>query len=467
MANITKRIAKDGSLSYLVRVYAGETTSGKQLFKSMTYNPPAGMRPTSIEKEVLKQAALFEERVKSGLAAFGGNTSFKEYAEEWIKNEPLSPKTRETYEYLMRRINQAIGHIKLEKLQARHLEEFYRNLSEPGVSERGRSAKSDKLAEIIKENEIKRVELANKAGISPNTLTIAAKGENVSIKTASAISEALGKPFSSVFTVINDNAKLSQKSIVHYHRLISTILEKAKKERIIPFNVAAEHVNTPKLDRKEAKYMDDVQARRFLSLLSDETDIRVKTALTLALFTGVRRGELCGLSWNDIDTDKRLVHVRRASQYQKGVGIVEVPTKTAGSVRDISVPQYVIDLLKIYKTWWLEQKLFCGKDWKGQLDRLFIQEDGGPINPDTINFWLDRFISKHNLPRITVHGLRHTFATLQITSGVDIRTLQARTGHAQASTLTDIYSHAIASAQEAASNALADVLLPKAGRKQA
>ncbi len=80
MANITKRTAKDGSVSYLIRAYAGETASGKQIRKSMTYNPPANMRPTTAEKEAQKQAALFEQRVQSGLAAFGGNTSFKEYA---------------------------------------------------------------------------------------------------------------------------------------------------------------------------------------------------------------------------------------------------------------------------------------------------------------------------------------------------------------------------------------------------
>ncbi len=102
-----------------------------------------------------------------------------------------------------------------------------------------------------------------------------------------------------------------------------------------------------------------------------------------------------------------------------------------------------------------------GDRWKGQQQRLFVQQDGAPINPDTMNFWLDRFTRRHNLPRVTPHGLRHTFATLQIAAGVDIRTLQARTGHAQASTLTDIYTHAIKSAEAAAAEVLDNILSPK------
>lgn len=183
-----------------------------------------------------------------------------------------------------------------------------------------------------------------------------------------------------------------------------------------------------------------MQARQFLAKLEQKPDIRVKTALVLLLFTGVRRGELCGLEWPDIDIKKRIVNVERASQYQAHRGVVEVPTKNASSVRAIKVPAAVIDLLRQYRAWWNEHRLLFGKAWGGSQERLFVQDDGKPINPDTINFWLERFITKNGLPHITPHGLRHTFATLQITAGVDVRTLQARTGHAQASTSSYLFA---------------------------
>lgn len=461
MANITKRIGKNGSVSYLIRVYSGEDSSGKQFMKSITYKPPSGMRPTTADKEAEKQAVLFENQVRSGLVAFSASTTFQQYANSWIADEPLAPKTRERYEDLLKRINAAIGHIPLAKLQARHLEEFYRNLTENGVNKKGTNATTDKLASLLKERKLSRSSVGKLSGCAASTVGIAVAGTPISIETAEKISTALNMKTEELFTIHQSDLPLSDRTINHHHRLICAILAKAKKERLVPFNVAQEHATAPKFRRKEANYMDDEEARRFLNCLEAESDIRVKTILMLTLFTGARRGEICGLSWPDVDFEEKVIKIRRASQYQRGVGVVEVPTKTTSSVRDIDVPQYVIDQLQQYRAWWTQQRLMWGRDWKGKLERLFVQEDGKPINPDTVDFWLKRFLSKNALPSITVHGLRHTFATLQITSGVDIRTLQARTGHAQASTLINTYSHAIKTAQEAASNAMASVLLKK------
>jgi integrase len=136
-------------------------------------------------------------------------------------------------------------------------------------------------------------------------------------------------------------------------------------------------------------------------------------------------------------------------------------TKNDSSSRSITLPPEILILLEEYKQWWTNERIKNGDRWKGQKERLFIQADGKPINPDTINGWLNKFTEKNGLRHIYPHALRHTFATLQIANGVDLRTLQARTGHAQASTLLNIYSHSIKRAEEAASNVLGNVLLPK------
>jgi len=124
----------------------------------------------------------------------------------------------------------------------------------------------------------------------------------------------------------------------------------------------------------------------------------------------------------------------------------------------------LFEVIRSYRLWWLQQRLMNGKRWQSAEEALFIQDDGKPIDPNTINYWLNKFTETNSLPYMHPHGLRHTFATLQITSGVDIRTLQARTGHAQASTLTNIYAHELRSAQEAASDALDSILTPSRAR---
>lgn len=421
------------------------------------------MSAKAVQKELNRQATLFEERARQGLAALDGSIRFEDYAERWMKAAQLAPTTRTRYEDLLKRINQAIGHIRLDRLQAHHLEEFYQNLQESGVKEKGRYAVAKDLAKLMDDRKLTRDAVAKLAGVAPSTVGVARKGQRVTIEKAAQISAAVGVDVKQAFTLAESTSGLSDKTILHHHRLISAILGKAKKERLIPFNVALEHANAPKVQRKEARYIDDEQARQVVELLLNESDMRIKTVLLL-LYSGVRRGELCGLEWPDIDFKAQLIHVMRASQYQKNKGIVEVPTKNASGERVIKIPPFMVEVLTQYKAWWSEYHLTLGDRWRGEENRLFIQKDGTPINPDTINYWLNRFTQTNNLSHLNPHALRHTFATLQIAAGVDLRTLQARTGHAQASTLVNIYSHALKSAAEAATDALDNILTPASKR---
>lgn len=214
----------------------------------------------------------------------------------------------------------------------------------------------------MKERKLSRESLGKLSGLSASTVSTAALGRKVNPETAEKISAALETKVNDLFVLHEDTPGLSEKTILHHHRLISAILEKAKRERLIPFNVAREHATAPKVPHKEAVYLDDEQAKDFLSLLLNEKDIRVRAALTVLLFSGTRRGELCGLSWPDIDFEKQIVNIMRASQYQSHKGIVEVPTKNVSSIRAIKASAFVFELLGQYRTWWNEQRLLFGKD---------------------------------------------------------------------------------------------------------
>lgn len=463
MANITKRIGKNGNVSYLIRVFIDENSTGKQKFKSMTYKPAPGMTEKQIDKELHRKATLFEEKVKSGLVSIDGNITFEAYAEKWLETQPLALSTRNRYKGLLKRINPAIGHIRLEKLKAHHLDMFYKNLAEDGVKEKGCFATSKCLGEIMKDRKLSLEKLAKMADVAPSTVGAARKGSRISTEKANQIAAALDLKTIEVFSIVENTGKLSPKTIREHYVLISAILAKAKKERLVPFNEAAEFSTPPKVRRTEAAYLDRNEASYLIEKLLKEDDIRTKTSIILLVCSGLRRGELCGLTWDDINFQNNTISVNKALQYQPGNGIIIVPTKNDSSQRTIKIPGWVMPILSDYKKWWYSERFKNGSMWKGKQQFLFIQKDGKPINPDTVNFWLDKFKSKYpELPHFTPHSLRHTFATLQITAGVDIRTLQARTGHAQASTLLNTYSHAIQSAEEAAANALGDMLKPNA-----
>jgi integrase len=232
---------------------------------------------------------------------------------------------------------------------------------------------------------------------------------------------------------------------------------------VIPNNPAS-RVKPPKVARTEAKYLDEKQTAELLRLLENES-VPHQTMIKMFIYSGLRRGEMCGLEWGDIDFENHLITVHHSSQYVSGIGIYTKETKTETSDHTIKLPSPAFEVLKDYKVWKIEERLKMGDKWVVS-DRIFTQYDGKPIHPDTITGWFRDFIAKTDLPQITIHSLRHTNITLLIAAGVPLRTVSYRAGHAQTSTTQNIYAHAIRTADEMASAVLDDILTPKSNIKK-
>ena len=170
MANITKRENKKGEVSYLIRVFVDEKKNGKQTVKSMTYKPEPSMKQRQIDKELNKRVLEFETKIKSGLSAFDGTVKFEEYAAAWLESAQLAFKTHQRYVSLLARINAAMGHIKLQNLQSRHLEALYKNLAEDGIKDKGSYAIAVGLDEVIRAKGLNRGKLASMANIAASTV---------------------------------------------------------------------------------------------------------------------------------------------------------------------------------------------------------------------------------------------------------------------------------------------------------
>lgn len=485
MANIKKHISKSGKVTYYIRAFDGYDSKGEQIVRSMTWKPPENLTQKQIEKELQRQIIIFEESVKKG-TCFDSNTRFAEYAEIWLENNKppiLAPKTYIRYQSLLKNINAAIGEIKLVKLQSHHLQEFYNNLRENGIKKVGSYAIGIELRKIMQEKNISRKELAEAAGVSASTITSACKLNNhISIESAEKIAQGLNMPLIKVFQVQNETGGLSSKTILHHHRLISTILAQATRDRIVPFNVAdRNYMKAPKLDHTEAAFLDDEQVKHVLELLNNEP-IKWKTAMYLLIFSGMRRGELMGLEWSDIDFENRVIHIKRTSQYVQHMGIITKSPKNETSYRTVKLSEFMFDLIREYQQYWLKLrsdmldrwchfitiKLTDGSTKTVRNDRLFIKEDSTPMNPDSVTDWTSNFVRKNKLPHFSPHSLRHTHATLLIAEGVSIPTVSRRLGHSSIATTSKIYVHAIQSADEIASDIIDDKLNPhsKSSQKQ-
>ena len=190
-----------------------------------------------------------------------------------------------------------------------------------------------------------------------------------------------------------------------------------------------------------------------LSLLNEEP-MQLRVMITMLVFTGMRRGELCGLEWKDIDFDQRTISICRTSQYiGRGKNLITKEPKTRSGIRKLSVGENLCRLLKSYRKFQMLERLRVGDRWV-DTDRLFTQWNGEPIHPDTVTEGFAKFLKRHDLPKVTLHSLRHSNATLMIAEGVDIRTVSNRLGHAQTSTTLNIYSHALKSRDQDAADKL-------------
>ena len=162
----------------------------------------------------------------------------------------------------------------------------------------------------------------------------------------------------------------------------------------------------------------------------------------VTLFTGMRQGEILGLTWDCVDFQHNALYVNKQLQKAKKVGgqYVLVPTKS-GRSRMITVAPSVMDLLKKQKSQQAQMRLLAGQDWKNPWDLVFTNEFGGNLSHFTVYKTFKEIVRSMGLGQERFHDLRHSYAVVSIESGDDIKTVQANLGHATASFTLDVYGH--------------------------
>lgn len=456
MASIKKR-----GNSYLFTVSLGYDLNGKQICKTMTWKPDKPMTAKQLEKEVNRQATLFEEKCRKG-QVLDDKIKFADFVEMWQReyaDKQLRDKTNHRNKQALERILTALGHLQIGKIQPHHLTEFYNNLAESGIRQDTKYKCKVDLKTLILEKGYTVAHTAELSGVALTTFGSIFKGKNTTRQCAERICSALGYDLDKLFEPINAEKPLSNNTILCYHRIISSILSEAIKQGILLSNPCS-RVRTPKVKHKEAEYLEETDIIKLLQSLENEP-LQYQALITLLLYSGMRRGEALGLTWKDINFKDNLIDINKSSLYVSGKGVFDDETKNESSKRVIKVPQSVMDSLKkLQIEQFHKRQILTSEDWQ-DCDKVFRASNGSPLHPDTLSSWFKRFLKRHNLPDCHIHTLRHTNASLLIAQGVNVRTVSNRLGHAQTSTTENIYSHAIKTADERAVEALEEILTQK------
>lgn len=443
---------KDGSMSYLVRVYNGRTQDDKVITRCKTVTPPAGMAKKKAEKWVQEQAVLFEQQVTNGLV-LDSDMLLDDLIDRWFEeyaNKQLKAKTLYDYRRMRGRISAGLGHLKVSKIKPAHVMAFYNNLEEKGVRRDSTYTATKALLKLLPRGT--RGELAKQAGIGQDTMRMVYAGKNVSRKTAEKVSAAVGLAFSKAFVEhTKKDGKLNNNSVIRYQAMLSSIFKKGVQWGLINENPCsrAEH---PKAEEIDIRVLTEEEIPTLLDALSDAPP-QYSVITQLALLLGARRGEICALRWSDIDFEKGTLSIKRTVQSIPGIGLVFNTPKTRRGKRCLRIGADCVELLQEYRRYQKAERFRIGSAWVRKVtlengkvvdnDMLFTKWNGEPMDPDIISSWFPKFLEAHNLPDVNFHSLRHSNASILIAAHVPITTVSGRLGHAQTSTTLNYYASAL------------------------
>lgn len=222
------------------------------------------------------------------------------------------------------------------------------------------------------------------------------------------------------------------------HTTLRNALNVAVKWRLIVRNPALD-VEAPRSIKREMVCWTSKEAKQFLAAAHAAGD-RYYCLYVLLLSTGLRIGEALALRWTDLDWDNGLIMIQRTLSRGGGKYDFSEP-KTALSRRALVLPSMTLDALQVHRREQVAHRLKLGQCYEDQ-DLVFATEYGGPLNPSNIrNRSFNPLIEKTLLPKITLHGLRHTAATSLLAAGVDLKRTSEMLGHASIKITADVYSH--------------------------
>jgi len=369
-------------------------------------------------KEVQEQVNEALGKVRAGTYREPSKLTMAEWFKTWL-NDYMKPSLRvstwENYEIqVMRHILPALGHLRLSQLQTSNLQKLY----------------NDKLSNGGRLDGKKRCVGCGKLSNKPN------------LKICDKCGEAL------------EGVGLSPRSVRYIHTLIHAALEQAKKEGMITINVA-DAVKLPHDPKKEIQCLDTEGVKK---LLTAAKETKYFPAYFLVLNTGLRRGELLGLRWKDINLKEGTVTVSQGLIRTKG-GLKFQEPKTKLSNRTIGISPQVVSVLKDHKKRQNEERLSAGEAYNKEHDLVFCNELGEPICPRGFTRHFERLLKRAGLEgKVTFHGLRHTFATLSLQEGAAARTVQEALGHHKAAFTLDVYSSVTDKMKKEATDRIGDLL---------
>ncbi|WP_331725699.1 site-specific integrase (plasmid) [Streptomyces xanthophaeus] len=247
--------------------------------------------------------------------------------------------------------------------------------------------------------------------------------------------------------------RLSPLTVTYVHSVLKSALEHAVREDELPRNVAR---NVKAISSRPRRFqpLTAAEARQLLQVAHAD---RLRALYELALRTGLRKGELLGLHWEDLDLDGGTASIRRSLQRTRSAGLTSLPTKTRASERRIALPTECIQSLHNHREQEKEEREATEAGWK-DAGLVFTTTVGSPLDPANVTRHFRGLLDRAGIRRIRFHDLRHSTATLLLEQGVELVVIKELLGHAHIGVTAGVYAHVRLRLQRQAIDTLGNAL---------
>lgn len=452
---------KDNQLiSYRLIASGKDPYSGRHKNYTRTWKIPTHLKTKKeIEHALSKAKYEFEEEVQKlsmGVCTIENNVLFGDFAKQWLENILIRNNDSFSHYNCAKQHLQVIlpffKDCQLKNIGPNLIQTFYDQLSASTYEKQVIVVKKS-IKELFVDKKLNQQKMSEDIGINRLTLRLASNiGNKVSSATAKAICDYFNVPMSKYFETTVETKKYSRATMLGIRTTLVMILSEAKRRMLIEHNYATkEYTRGVSGSVKKITVLSEDEARRLVKCLINEKDLRIKTAISIFLFLGLRKGEVAGLCFDDINFENNTISINRNCIYAgKEFGIKIKSPKTKSSKRTICVPTLLMDILKEYSIWWNEQKILHGDLWENS-KFLFLQDNGQVINPCTLAQWVTKFEIKNGFEHIPCHWLRHSATSLMLNSGVPLKVVSKILGHSSEAFTLQIYTHILDGQEEQAS----------------
>ena len=466
MATIIKRDGKKG-VSYKIQVAIKDVGLGKMVTKSTTWKPQKGMTEKEIETACTVFAESFEKQViesfKTAEDEKGNvNITFRALADKWL--ERATKMYGCSYEgnasQALEKVLPMIGGYKVKDITASIVQSVYNRID--GLKKKVEIIYPKKqIKDILERQGITFIWLRRETELNDASISLVYNGKRVGRKFASMFADVCGMNIDRLFDIEVREENYAFSTLKRFKCVIYNVLAYAVRLCIVDRNFASsEYVDMGKRESKEISCMNEEELQKFYVALIHVDNIQWRVAVLTALMTGMRRGELCGLNWADIDLDNAKISIKRSYSESPRHGIILKEPKTAKSKRTFAIPDLLVSSLAEYKEWYEKQRELWGDRWVDS-GSVFIQRDGKRVHPANIKMWVNKTCILAGIKHFSVHSLRHTNISLQIMAGVPIVTVAGRAGHSRTSTTTDTYAYYVQSSDRSAAQTLNSIFSTK------